>query len=251
MRKKNFLLLITKSIRRRMVSILKYPKEIKNVIGVMKSASSFKLDYGEAMIRLDDLNLLIEPNWINDNILEFCCEYNEKNSNSDIMFLRPAMVHLLTNCNDPETARIAAPSLLPQANVIFIPVNDNSQNIVGGSHWSLLVYSRKTETFYYYDSLNGYNLSSARRTHARLSPLISNFKTSLVQVDTPKQINGYDCGVYVICITEEILRRINANEKMESLDQWKLLNIVTPKNVTEKRSLLYKLMIALERESRS
>ena len=141
------------------------------------------------------------------------------------------MVHLLTNCNDPETARIAAPSLLPQVNVIFIPVN--SLNIVGGNHWSLLVYSRKTETFFYYDSLNGYNLSAARRTHARLSPLISNFITSLCKLIHQKKITGYDCGVYVIGITEEILRRINANEKME------------------KRSLLYKLVIDLERESRS
>lgn len=44
---------------------------------------------------------------------------------------------------------------LKDAEYIFIPINDSTgTDKCNGSHWALLLYNSKSDSFFYYDSLN-------------------------------------------------------------------------------------------------
>ncbi|KAJ1332671.1 hypothetical protein BSLG_008300 [Batrachochytrium salamandrivorans] len=81
---------------------------------------------------------------------------------------------------------------------------------------------------------------------------------SLVCIETPVQVNahaslplvGYDCGVYVIAITELLCLRIidrdfNALEKPQDLSLWKLDHCISPHSISEKRTLVRNLISEL------
>lgn len=83
---------------------------------------------------------------------------------------------------------------------------------VGSCVWmlldrTLLVYCKSAACFWYFDSLSS---RSAAPAHARaiatkLTPLVSVGSSGAIEVavrNTPRQANGYDCGVYVLAIAE-------------------------------------------------
>ncbi len=101
---------------------------------------------------------------------------------------------------------------------IFVPVNDalaldfNSKTHASGSHWSLLLFSKRENKFYYFDSTNLYNLNSAKKTVQKLSRYLSNFgELKMETVKTPQQTNSRDCGIYLILIIDAILKNITSN----------------------------------------
>lgn len=79
---------------------------------------------------------------------------------------------------------------------IFIPVNDGDPSKANsGTHWSLLVYVRAVNSFYYYDTLKFSNLRDAELTCKRMQPLLHLDKPSqFIPATTPQQDNGSDCG---------------------------------------------------------
>ncbi len=68
---------------------------------------------------------------------------------------------------------------------------------------------------------------------------------TLVAEECPQQENGYDCGLYVLCITEQLCRHI-AGDPAESLHAK-----VTKTTVVNKRKELKSLILALARGSPS
>ena len=85
----------------------------------------------------------------------------------------------------------------------------------GGNHWALLVYIRATDKFYYFDSGSGI-IRHVTKIATKLRCLIMNnedikevqreSEEIVVMPNAPKQKNSYDCGVYVLAMTQEILR---------------------------------------------
>mmetsp|Transcript_29966 Transcript_29966/g.52595 ORF Transcript_29966/g.52595 Transcript_29966/m.52595 type:complete len:151 (+) Transcript_29966:334-786(+) len=95
-----------------------------------------------------------------------------------------------------------------------------------GSHWSLLVYDSVQRKFFYYDSHQGSNRRAAMRLAHKLSAVLPSpdkkeskkLKKSegqsvvvvkstppvLVEVQCPQQTNGYDCGLYLLCVAKEL-----------------------------------------------
>lgn len=53
---------------------------------------------------------------------------------------------------------------------------------------------------------------------------------------------GYDCGVYVITITEELCKNVLGNREKA------LTDTMTAKDITQKRELLKKLVLNLSQE---
>ncbi|KAJ3094928.1 SUMO1 sentrin specific peptidase 8 [Phlyctochytrium planicorne] len=183
------------------------------------------LSYGDVVIRQNDYDLLEPGNWLNDTIIEFFYEWlekhiegtKEKSVSKRFGFLRPAIVHLLAHSSDAGFLESVLEGLeLKTKDVIFIPgeelfwtndamiiktdrpVNDNETEQAGGGHWSLLVYYRPANAFYYYDSMGKYNLAVAKRTKTRLENLVAvqgNSRKTLslgsifAEIDTPSQIN--------------------------------------------------------------
>ncbi|KAI8057066.1 hypothetical protein BDF22DRAFT_617341 [Syncephalis plumigaleata] len=172
--------------------------------------SSIVCCYYDVVLRSDDLQLLSPGRWLNDTCIEFFYEYLERQivQTDEILLMRPAIAHMIAQSTSNEYLSVLPPQLHERA-VIFLPINNHTcADTPGGSHWALLVYTRDTGTFYYYDTMNISNLSAARNMAAKAAKVLNVKHPKFLMMPTPQQDNGYDCGVYVISITELICRRL-------------------------------------------
>ncbi|MFK4532004.1 hypothetical protein ABIA00_000187 [Bradyrhizobium ottawaense] len=113
------------------------------------------------------------------------------------------------------------------AEFLFLPVNDAS-GTNRGTHWSLLLVDRRDRqrpVAYHYDSLGGHNDNVAAMLATRLNA--SQYAASIGQ-----QRNGYDCGVFVVDGTRELVRRL-AEEWQSNL--WNLDNVVADRGELQRR----------------
>ncbi|KAG2179027.1 hypothetical protein INT43_001876 [Umbelopsis isabellina] len=172
------------------------------------------LEYYNVIIRHEDLDTLNDGEWIADTIVEFHEEYLERtvlHNTKAIKLLRPSMVYLVANIQDASELASALPPDLSSCQAVFIPVNDAADptRADSGSHWSLLVYARPFNSFYYYDSLGDSNLNAALAVAKKFSTLLSKVKPNFVhQKDGPQQVNGADCGACVIGATDVLVNRL-------------------------------------------
>ncbi|KNC45930.1 sentrin-specific protease 8 [Thecamonas trahens ATCC 50062] len=177
---------------------------------------------GGTTLLQSELELLDDGAWLNDNIISFYFEYlvrdvvaggdGDGDGDGDglpVVFLPPATVFLMTAVPDPS---MLAPSFEPlglgKAKQIVIAVNDKTSltDHIGGSHWSLLVYSAEDRTYRHYDSAGGCNAAAAADIAAvvdffvtyNADPPVSNEASFVADRNTPQQRNGYDCGVYLL-----------------------------------------------------
>lgn len=121
------------------------------------------------------------------------------------------MVYLVANIQDASELASALPPDLGSCQAVFIPVNDASDptRADSGSHWSLLVYARPFNSFYYYDSLGDSNLNAAIAVAKKFSPLLSKDRPNFVhQKEAPQQANGADCGACVIGAVDVLVNRL-------------------------------------------
>jgi hypothetical protein len=94
---------------------------------------------------------------------------------------------------------------IPSSRLLLVPIIDNG-------HWTLLAVNHYQRKFKCYDSLRDY---TAENLLESFKNAISFFRDSLpytrsyetVLVDFSKQINGYDCGIYVMYIAKAIVER--------------------------------------------
>ena len=212
--------------------------------------------YGDVQIYECDLETLKPSQWINDIIIQFYYEYLTKELLKDesVLFLPPSLSHLITNVPDVLRVTSALPTGLPKKRLVFIPINDSTSFEYSGSHWSLLIFFRDTSTYYYYDSLGSSNMYQAKtcmkKIHAVLSPL--NPSRHFAVVETPRQINSFDCGVYVMAISriiaERFVKRVDClTDKPGDLAVWRLSSVITPEYVTKLRSDVHDLILKLAR----
>jgi sentrin-specific protease 8 len=63
---------------------------------------------------------------------------------------------------------------LDEAQYVFFPLNNHRGRMIsGGSHWSLLVFDKINNSFYYYDSLHGFNRPIAEALVNKISRFLS------------------------------------------------------------------------------
>jgi sentrin-specific protease 8 len=116
---------------------------------------------------------------------------------------------------------------------ILLPINNNTDadTPAGGSHWSLLVYSRATNTFSHYDSsLGSGNFVLASEIGRKLidgNLLKVPLNPSVIEIVTaPQQINGSDCGVYLLVISEYLIIHSDSCDRIPR---------ISPTDIREKR----------------
>lgn len=112
---------------------------------------------------------------------------------------------------------------------IIFAVNDNKSINVGGTHWSLCVFSRADDTFYHFDSASGSNNSSCFTLVKILKECLGCESAVMTKVPCLQQNNSYDCGIFVICHTDLVCRTIVKGDSLESI------KMLQPKNVQIKR----------------
>ncbi|MBR0884606.1 hypothetical protein JQ563_48005 [Bradyrhizobium liaoningense] len=98
------------------------------------------------------------------------------------------------------------------ADFLFLPVTDASPTHPNGTHWSLLLVDRCTRgvpVAYHYDSVEGHNDGPAERLAERLG-------LTLQRAGMAPQQNSYDCGVFVVDGTRELVRRLAQGERPQA-----------------------------------
>ncbi|XP_072880862.1 sentrin-specific protease 8 [Hemitrygon akajei] len=204
--------------------------------------NSVILSYHDSLIRHSDLLLLNPPNWLNDHIIGFAFEYfateQYKELEGNVCFISPEVTQFIKcTASQEELAIFLEPLALDQKSLVFLAVNDNSVQAAGGSHWSLLFYSRERNCFSHYDSCSSMNESHARQIARKLQYFLgTQSKVPFFEELAPVQKNSYDCGMYVICNTEALC------EQYLRRDQRSLQMIVTPPYITQKRTNWKKLI---------
>eukprot|EP00246_Nothoceros_aenigmaticus_P005032 TRINITY_DN16843_c0_g1_i1.p1 TRINITY_DN16843_c0_g1~~TRINITY_DN16843_c0_g1_i1.p1 ORF type:complete len:229 (-),score=25.11 TRINITY_DN16843_c0_g1_i1:122-808(-) len=178
------------------------------------------LSYGPVVLRHLDVDLLKGPHFLNDQIIEFFFHYlTEHNAaasaaeGSDkpapLLLVGPALTFWLLHCPDSDGLKASIePMHLPERELLLFALNNNEdvEAAEGGTHWSLLVYSRQRNIFEHFDSMSGTNWRQARALFNVIKPVMGPESSSakLSEPSTPQQENSYDCGVYVMAIAEVI-----------------------------------------------
>lgn len=202
------------------------------------------LSYQNYVIRSSDIALLkTNTSWINDVIIGFYFDYlNEKykDSTTRMLFIGPELTQLL-KMQDSTVHELLEPLDAINYDYVFFAVNNCETNAAGGSHWSLLIYSRNESGFFHCDSMRYTNRLSAKMLVKKLKNYFFPKQHSIyVEISSPQQNNGYDCGLYVLCVADVAIEHI-----LEKSNVLKCLYITVPNLVLKKRDELLSLIYSL------
>lgn len=176
--------------------------------------SDIVLSYHDSLIRQSDCKLLRGKEWINDNIIEFWFEYlsNDlfKEKKKNLLTIGPSVAQLIKMTSSTEETEALLGSLeLERKDLVLIPINNHSvTESAGGSHWSLLVLYVSSRKFEHYDSLMlSDNVCHSKQIAEKLNRLLRGNTLDLVIMTCNQQIDGYNCGIHVICNASAVCKR--------------------------------------------
>lgn len=206
------------------------------------------LSYMDSLLRQSDVSLLDPPCWLNDHIIGFAFEYFANDQFRDFSdqacFVGPEVAQFIKCAtNLEELALFLEPLDLLRKKIVFLAINDNSNQAAGGTHWSLLVYFQDKNAFAHYDSHSRCNSAHAKQVARNLQSFLGKRgKAAFVEEKAPAQQNSYDCGMYVICNTEALCREFFQEQ------QEPVLQLLTPSYITGKREEWKKLIARLSKK---
>ncbi|KAJ4838916.1 hypothetical protein Tsubulata_025949 [Turnera subulata] len=220
------------------------------------AADDMILSYGDVVLRRSDLGILSGPRFLNDRIIEFYFSFlSSTQPSQDILLVPPSIAFWLANCPNPESLEeFAAPLGLKDKKLVIFPVNDNADvNLAeGGSHWSLLAYYRDANVFVHHDSLRSMNRRGALQLYKAVVGLVTDPDTAahtkyMESTDSPRQLNGYDCGLYVTATARAIYNWYESREEKGKVGSWisAVKEQVTPTAVENMRSEILELIRGL------
>lgn len=154
---------------------------------------------------------VMEGEWITDDAIQTHFTFMESvlDDNLQIHLMDPA-ISQATKCLVDKNEFIM-PLNLSEKSYIFIPINDSTSASyeTSGTHWSLLLYAKAPNKYYYFDSLGLSNYSSAVKTAKELHKVLGKEDEIVIETcKTPQQDSKDDCGVYLILIAESLLIQI-------------------------------------------
>lgn len=209
------------------------------------------LSYNDVVLRQSDLDILSGPHFLNDRIIEFYFSYlSSCHSYEDILLVPPSIAFWIKECFDTASLQeFLKPLNLPKRELIMFPINDNTDVSLaeGGSHWSLLAFKRSANVFVHHDSSSvRMNSFHARRLYKAISPYIPDGVTYMECSSTPKQVNGHDCGLYVIAFAKAICSWYENTAPKDMKNLWfSDLEHITPLAVSEMRGKILELIKSL------
>ncbi|XP_059635080.1 NEDD8-specific protease 1 isoform X2 [Cornus florida] len=214
------------------------------------------LSYNDVVLRRSDLDILSGPHFLNDRIIEFYFSHlSSCHPSEDILLVPPSIAFWLTNCPAIESLKdFVEPLGLSAKKLVIFPVNNNDDvtKAGGGCHWSLLAFWRETNIFVHHDSYEGMNKRPAKQLYTVVAGYMGTSNTAsgasyLEDSNTPQQVNGYDCGLYVAAIARAICHwYVTSGPKdEESLWFFALNEQVTPSAVTGMRHEILGLIKSL------
>ncbi|XP_068338488.1 NEDD8-specific protease 1-like [Pyrus communis] len=168
------------------------------------------LSYNDVVLRRSDLDVLSGPYFLNDRLIEFYFSYLSSCS-EEILLIPPSIAFWMMNAVGQGLHEFLVPLNLPDKKLVIFPVNDNEDvsEAGGGSHWSLLAFERDSNVFVHHDSNGGMNRRHAKKLYDAVVDFMSVSSSATKPTyqecsDSPQQVNGYDCGLYVLAIARVI-----------------------------------------------
>ncbi|XP_011191614.1 sentrin-specific protease 8 [Zeugodacus cucurbitae] len=205
-------------------------------------ADPIALSFNDTCLRMSDVQLLQGPHWLNDQILSFYYEYLEKvkyKNNPDLLFVAPEVTQCMKLTDDDELETVLNQLEAPRKQFIFFALNDNESTQAGGTHWSLLVFSRPEKTFFHFDSWGNNNSLASQQFVHQIKVALNCRQCHIKPIRCLQQANGYDCGIHVICMTDNIADYVNRYECVEGVGP------LHQDIISAKRSELLKLIQSL------
>ncbi|XP_042553390.1 sentrin-specific protease 8 [Dipodomys spectabilis] len=204
------------------------------------------LSYMDSLLRQSDVLLLDPPCWLNDHIIGFAFEYFANSQFHDcsdhVCFVSPEVTQFIKCASSTaEIMGFLEPLGLSHKKVVFLPINDNSNQAAGGTHWSLLVYLQDQNSFCHYDSHSRSNSVHAKQVAEKLEAFLGRKgnRPIFVEEKTAAQQNSYDCGMYVVCNTEALCQNFFRQQPETPLQ------LLTPSYITKKRKEWKDLILRL------
>jgi len=108
------------------------------------------ISYKGVVLRQKDLDTLGDGCWVNDNIINFFVNWNDKREN--VGMIEPAAILLMSSEDDETIKDMMCELKMETKDYLVLPMNDIQGRLGSGSHWSLLVYCKAENKFVYYDS---------------------------------------------------------------------------------------------------
>lgn len=177
---------------------------------------------------IKETNVTIQDNWFDDRYLKLYFDNFSTQvlqHRNDVLFFDPTLSQHLQFSNLYDTLSTLTTLSFDKTNIAFFCVNNynnkidfcvDKNNTNRGSHWSLLVYTRRNNTFHHFDSVHGLNSENARRLAKNV-----NDSGKFVEKKTFQQINSFECGLQVLVNTQQIIFN------MLNLDNSNLKNLET------------------------
>lgn len=186
-------------------------------------SKSVVLSYHDCLLRASDVALLEGPHWLNDLLIGFYFEYLDKKTNKDekkeLLFISPELTQLLKLTHPSQYEFLLSSLDVLDSDFVFFPLNNcDRKQSAGGSHWSLLVYSKPEQVCFHFDSSSGFNGVVASEFARSLTSYFLGRSKECIQVPCPQQENGYDCGIYVLCFTDAILDYVKTKKQLKGCD---------------------------------
>jgi sentrin-specific protease 8 len=190
-------------------------------------ADELVVNFHNAVIYGSDLKLVQRRReWLNDACINFFFAVLSRSASTDhVVFMDPSVVSFFMHqCTDDEDLADFRDGLqYPPTGKIIVPINDNMalashwQRPGGGNHWSLLVVVTSSTVedvqYWHFDSGCGSNNAAAARDVTRKMNefLFKGEGSQLVETSTPRQANGYDCGVHMLAAAELFESMVSIN----------------------------------------
>ena len=219
----------------------------KKNIGVNKY--SYKLKHGDVNLTEEDIQSLRIGQSVTDGIIALYMKLLEEAFEPIVKgdrtrLLNPNMTHLFKLGKKADVMEEKIMLNIKESEWVLYPINNkmDDHEISGGSHWSLLLYSKKDRTYYHFDPIESLNEGHAK--HMILNTLdYDTFEEGLpsyVEMNCERQTNGYDCGPYIMMYMATILENIRMGNDINKFN----FNYSVPlcKGATNKRVWLQNII---------
>lgn len=170
------------------------------------------LTYGSCCIKSSDISTLDDYQYLNDLIISFYYEIlTKKYPCNDIILIEPAVSMSIIVEEDLSIVDecIFTPLKVKEKKFVFLPINDNEriEYKTNGSHWALSVIDVENSLYYYFDSMLS-QIKNSKKSMKKCEKLFKKKFHFVSGLETKFQNNSFDCGMYVLAFTEELMKYI-------------------------------------------
>lgn len=219
------------------------------------------LTYKTISLHKSDVRCVSSPNYINDLIISFYYEIlNDQFESYSSLFalLDPVVTMSLISDTSIEDLHdmIYDPLDLDNKKYVFLPINDNKSLTTPGSgnHWALCLIETKSSTMFYFDSM-GNTISNVTLLLKRYEELSKKKIAFVNALNNKYQHNMYDCGVFVLAFSEELLNYLKSNKfnclLNNNVDFDKIMtesSIYNQSKINDLRNKIQMLLVNLKKE---